>query len=151
MYRETVTIEDAVMAVSVMECSMQVRRRQNEKKHLNAFSMWAKNCCWRVVKYSSWMPSTNYRPEADVIRWYPTFITCFNPPLHHTLVDGLTVVSKSLPICPLLPTLLLSLTPYPAESLFCLLPYTPSSLYNALWRPRADSSCHVDLVGRSLQ
>lgn len=25
MYRETVTVEDAVMAVSVMECSMQVR------------------------------------------------------------------------------------------------------------------------------
>lgn len=30
MYRETVTIEDAVMAVSVMECSMQVRRGQNK-------------------------------------------------------------------------------------------------------------------------
>lgn len=29
MYRETVTIEDAVMAVSVMECSMQVRRQQD--------------------------------------------------------------------------------------------------------------------------
>lgn len=26
MYRETVTVEDAVMAVSVMECSMQVRK-----------------------------------------------------------------------------------------------------------------------------
>lgn len=26
MYREMVTIEDAVMAVSVMECSMQVRK-----------------------------------------------------------------------------------------------------------------------------
>lgn len=28
MYRETVTVEDAVTAVSVMECSMQVRRKQ---------------------------------------------------------------------------------------------------------------------------
>lgn len=29
MYRETVTVEDAVMAVSVMECSMQVRTKHN--------------------------------------------------------------------------------------------------------------------------
>lgn len=32
MFRELVTIEDAVMAVTVMECSMQVRRQQKEKK-----------------------------------------------------------------------------------------------------------------------
>lgn len=30
MFREIVTIEDAVMAVSVMECSMQVRLQQKE-------------------------------------------------------------------------------------------------------------------------
>lgn len=29
MYRQTVTIEDAVMAVSVMECSMQVCSKKN--------------------------------------------------------------------------------------------------------------------------
>lgn len=34
MFRELVTIEDAVMAVTVMECSMQVRRQQKEKKEI---------------------------------------------------------------------------------------------------------------------
>lgn len=34
MFRELVTIEDAVMAVTVMECSMQVRRQQKEEKNI---------------------------------------------------------------------------------------------------------------------
>lgn len=41
MFRELVTIEDAVMAVTVMECSMQVRSQQKEKKihvYINHFT-----------------------------------------------------------------------------------------------------------------
>lgn len=34
MFREIVTVEDAVMAVSVMECSMQVRLQREEVRYV---------------------------------------------------------------------------------------------------------------------